>query len=100
MSIALSGLLVSALTATASAATSPAAARFAIVIGNNYALPGSGYDTLSFADDDAMRFAQFFQDTGVRTHLLAAPDPDTAPERGRRSPCAGRRPDPTGLAQR
>ncbi len=75
MSFVVAALLVGAVTTSTAV---PPTARFAVVIGNNYALPGSGYDTLSFADDDAMRFAQFFEDTGVKTFLLAAPDADTA----------------------
>lgn len=52
--------------------------RFAIVVGVNHPLPGSDYDTLKYADDDALRFTEFFQSIGVRTTVLTVPDRETA----------------------
>ena len=66
----------------------PDVARFALVIGNNHALPGSNYDPLSYADDDAIRFAELFESVGARTTLVTAADRDTAeryPELARRA---------------
>lgn len=51
---------------------------FALVVGNNYPLDGHGYAALRYADDDAMRFAEFMMRLGADVRLLAGPDPETA----------------------
>ena len=53
------------------------AARYAVVVGNNHALPGSGYDRLEYADDDALRFAAFLEALGVQVA------PDARPKKAR-----------------
>lgn len=53
-------------------------ARFALVVGNNAALPGSGYAALSYADDDAARFADLMRRLGATVELLVAPDEETS----------------------
>ena len=55
---------------------------FALVLGNNQALPESGYGPLRYADDDALRFAEFFRRQGAHVELLVAPDPDTVERLG------------------
>lgn len=72
--------------------------RVAVVVGNNHALPGSGYDTLSYADDDAVRYAELFESVGVGTTLVTAPDRDTA-ERHPELAARALRPTRTGLLE-
>ncbi|MCA9491265.1 MAG: caspase family protein, partial [Myxococcales bacterium] len=67
------------LVAAGPALAGPAPARFALVVGNNHPLPGSGYETLQYADDDALRFAALLGDLGADVQLLTGPDADTAP---------------------
>ncbi|MEQ9498552.1 MAG: caspase family protein [Deltaproteobacteria bacterium] len=94
----MSAPLIAAAVATASvafaevpwSAGTPDVARFAIVIGVNQPLPGSDYDTLRYADDDALRFAEFFESTGVDTVVLTAPDRETAERYPRRAGLAVR----------
>ena len=56
--------------------------REAIVIASNHPLPGSNYDVLRYADDDALRFAEFFEDIGVSTTLMTVPDAETVARYG------------------
>ncbi|MEZ4467575.1 MAG: caspase family protein [bacterium] len=70
---------VSACMATIALLVTPAlAGRYALVVGNNHALAGSGYDRLDYADDDALRFASLLEDLGADVQLLTGPDADTA----------------------
>src|SRR5689334_9035537 len=62
----------------AGATAEAAPARFALVIGNNYPLADSGYEPLQFADDDALRFTEFFESIGGQVELLTGPDAETA----------------------
>lgn len=55
-----------------------APARFALVVGNNHPLPGSGYAALQYADDDALRFASFMHKLGAQVQLFTGPDADSA----------------------
>ncbi|MCA9556834.1 MAG: caspase family protein, partial [Myxococcales bacterium] len=64
---------------TLTLSTAAWAGRYAIVVGNNHALAGSGYDRLEYADDDALRFAALLGDLGADVQLLTGPDADTAP---------------------
>jgi hypothetical protein len=50
--------------------------RFAIVIGNN-SPDDPSQATLHYADDDAVAIHQLFLEVGVRSTLLASPDPET-----------------------
>src|SRR5688572_23812002 len=52
--------------------------KLAIVIGNNHPLPDHDYETLRFADDDAIRFAELFSSAGIETTLFTTPDAETA----------------------
>src|SRR5262245_33963561 len=52
--------------------------RAAVVIGNNDPLPQVDYEKLRYADDDAIRFADFFDSIGIETTLFTTPDVDTA----------------------
>ncbi len=58
--------------------TSSTVASYAVVIGNNHPLQGSGYEMLQYADDDAIRFARFFESLSIDTHLLTIPDRETS----------------------
>ncbi|MEQ9496672.1 MAG: caspase family protein [Deltaproteobacteria bacterium] len=58
---------------------------FAIVIGNNHPLPGSDYERLRYADDDAMRVASFLEGLGTQVYLLAGVDQETAARFGDRA---------------
>jgi hypothetical protein len=73
-------ILLALLAQTSSTATIAveATARFAVVVGVNHPLPGSGYDTLKYADDDAIRFGEYFEGIGAVTRVLTAPDGETA----------------------
>ncbi|MCB9648165.1 MAG: caspase family protein [Deltaproteobacteria bacterium] len=66
------------LVAAGPALAGPAPARFALVVGNNHPLPGSGYETLQYADDDALRFAAFMTEIGASVRLFTGPDEATA----------------------
>lgn len=59
------------------AAVSSTVARHAIVVGSNHPLPGSGYDVLQYADDDAVRFHEYFLELGIDSVLLTTPDRET-----------------------
>jgi hypothetical protein len=50
---------------------------YAIVVGHNGALPGTGRDPLEFADDDAIRNAELWRQLGSTVQLLTSPDEDT-----------------------
>lgn len=55
-----------------------ATARFALVVGNNHPLEGSDYEPLRYADDDALRFAEFMTRIGADVELFTDPDADSA----------------------
>jgi hypothetical protein len=65
-----------ALAVTATVAAPPPL--FAVVVGNNHPLPGTDYSALRYADDDALRFAEYFESLGARVHLLVGPDEESA----------------------
>ena len=46
------------------------------MLGNNVA-PGSKLAPLSYADDDAVRYAELFDASGIETELLVVPDRQT-----------------------
>lgn len=77
MSMMIWAALFSAAVST-NTSTAVEVARFAVVVGNNHPLPGSELDVLEYADDDALRFAEYFGELGVHTELLTTPDHDTA----------------------
>ena len=58
--------------------TATTSALFAIVVGNNHPLPGSQYAPLQYADDDAIRFAAYFESLGAQVFLSTGVDYDTA----------------------
>lgn len=62
--------------------------RAAVVVGSNHPLPGSDYDVLRYADDDAIRFAGFFDEIGIPTTLLTVPDAETFTRYGARAESA------------
>lgn len=70
--MARSAIVLATLLAALPAAAEPA--RFALVIGNDLPLPDSDYEPLSYADDDAFRFAELMRRMGAKVILLATPD--------------------------
>ncbi len=72
------GALVGLLIVTSLPEQDQQTAKFAVVIGNNIALPGSGYQALNYADDDALRFTDFFRSLGIDTTVLTAADAESA----------------------
>lgn len=71
-------LTVALISAVLSAAPASRPLREAVVVGNNHPLPGETYDVLRYADDDAIRYAELFEEMGISTALLTVPDGDTA----------------------
>ena len=71
-------------------APAPATYKRAIVIGNNDPLPGTDFEKLRYADDDALRFGDFFESLGVKTTVLTTPDKDTLERFGTRAKQAQR----------
>lgn len=78
--------LALAVTTTTATMTAPAPSfapvqddvhRFGLVVGNNRPIPGSDYEPLKFADDDALRFAAFLERFGAEVEVLVAADDDT-----------------------
>ncbi|MEQ9498055.1 MAG: caspase family protein [Deltaproteobacteria bacterium] len=74
--------VATATTTTSSTAIRPAPAapsvhRFGLVVGNNRPVPGSAYEPLRYADDDALRFAAFLERFGAHVELLVTADDDT-----------------------
>ncbi|MCB9550011.1 MAG: caspase family protein [Myxococcales bacterium] len=69
-------LLLVALAAPALAEEAPH--RFALVVGSNTPLPGSGYAPLRYADDDALRVARLLRGLGAHVELLVDADAETA----------------------
>lgn len=74
--VLLGGLLVGIAPGSAWAGAPSAAARFAIVIGNNRVENGRGSD-LRYADDDAVATHQLLTDAGVDSTLLVSLDEDS-----------------------
>lgn len=70
--------------------------RLAVVVGNNHPLPDSDYDTLQYADDDAIRFARFFRGIDAQVFLLTTPDSDTVKRFGQ-LPVKAKRPSRENL---
>lgn len=69
-------LALTALTAATAPATDETIV--ALVVGNNLPLPGSGYPPLQYADDDALRFATYFEELGAQVFTTTSVDFDTA----------------------
>lgn len=72
----------------ATGAPAPTVRRYALVVGNNFPLPGHDYESLQYADDDALHFAAFMQRLGAEVRVLVGPDAASAqryPELSKRS---------------
>jgi hypothetical protein len=77
MRFAFASLALASLVAGGSARAEDRPRLFALIIGNNTPLAGSGYEPLAYADDDALRFAELFRGLGADVTLLTAPDQET-----------------------